>query len=185
MQAFNNPSPNYPVALCLKAILIIMKVCMQHACIVHACTATWPYMYILMYIVIDINNRKSCYYATMYFSFIYLRHYFSQVTITHITTPVHELNDFFFLQVTQDHSKMISYFFLIITPKLLYKKPMSNVGKNLLKFEQGNLLYSIPICHLMIDKHSASRIISDAKIMLGLCTQNVYKKKKKYLYTYP
>lgn len=80
---------------------------------------------------------------------------------------------------------MISYFFLIITPKLLYKKPMSNVGKNLLKFEQGNLIYSIPICHLMIDKHSASRIISDAKIMLGLCTQNVYKKKKKYLYTYP
>lgn len=49
---------------------------------------------------------------------------------------------------------MISYFFLIITPKLLYKKPMSNVGKNLLKFEQGNLIYSIPICHLMIDKHS-------------------------------
>lgn len=88
--------PNYPVALCLKAILIIMKVCKQHACIVHACTATLPYMYILMYIVIDINNRKSCYYATMYFSFIYLRHYFSQVTITLITTPVHELNDFFF-----------------------------------------------------------------------------------------
>lgn len=122
-----------------------------------------------MYIVIDINNRKSCYYATMYFSFIYLRHYFSQVTITLITTPVHELNDFFSAGNTGSFKNDI-LFFLIITPKLLYKKPMSNVGKNLLKFEQGNLIYSIPICHLMIDKHSASRIISDAKIMLGLCT---------------
>lgn len=62
-----------------------------------------------MYTVIDINNRKSCYYATIYF-FHFFTHYFSQVTITLITTPVHELNDFF-LQVTKDHSKMISSFF--------------------------------------------------------------------------
>lgn len=84
---------------------------MQHACIVHACTATLPYMYILMYIVIDINNRKSCYYATMYFSFINLRHYFSQVTITLITTPVHELNDFFSAGNTGSFKNDILFFF--------------------------------------------------------------------------
>lgn len=87
--------------------------CLHATCmylIVHACIAMstqqskenpWPYMYIYsyMYIVIDINNRKSCYYATIYF-FHFFTHYFSQVTITLITTPVHELNDFF-LQVIQ------------------------------------------------------------------------------------